>query len=98
MFPSLKGFDLAADNGQRWPNRSWKSGFHPSKGSTSQLTDLRKRRNDLPEAFPSLKGFDLAADLGKHDHNSRLLFVFPSLKGFDLAADSPARVPHCNAI
>ena len=39
-FPSLKGFDLAADGLALPPRPRPRYSFHPSKGSTSQLTTL----------------------------------------------------------
>ena len=62
-FPSLKGFDLAADPQSASISLTTRSCFHPSKGSTSQLTRLLSQKWNSRKRFPSLKGFDLAADL-----------------------------------
>jgi len=62
------------------------SGFHPSKGSTSQLTASYGVSWEALQRFPSLKGFDLAADSTPASH-ALYGMEFPSLKGFDLAAD-----------
>ena len=71
-----------------WSTCHWCSGFHPSKGSTSQLTTVHLPECDPITKFPSLKGFDLAADSVVVRYAESGTLWFPSLKGFDLAADS----------